>query len=132
MLEPFDMCSFINITPTYNHETSRLVHLWAYSESRFTSPLAARYSTRFDCTVRLRVLCYLMASRRAGVDLGLVFLPCFDFTTWFTAAKIMALLGRRVRRRRCIFCAWKERTDSSTAYENACQSKSLVFHRARL
>ncbi len=90
MLEPFDMCSFINITLTYNHETSRLVHLWAYSESRFTSPLAARYSTRFDCTVRLRVLCYLLASRRAGVDLGLVFLPCFDFTNHGSVGTVCA------------------------------------------
>ncbi len=102
------------------------------SESRLTSPHAARYSTRFDYTVRLRMLRCLMASRRAGVDHGLVFLPGFDFSTCFAAAEIMALLRRRMRRRRFISCTSKERTDSSTASENACQLTSLVFHLALL
>ncbi len=56
------------------------------SESRLTSPHAASYSFRFDCTVRLRVLHCLMAPRRAGVDYCLVFLPGFDFPTCFGAA----------------------------------------------
>ncbi len=106
--------------------------LRASSENRLTSPHAARYSTRFDCTVRLRVLRYLMASRRAGVDHGLVFLPGFDFPTCFATAGIMALLRRPMRWRRFISCTWKERTDSSTASENASQLTSLVFHLALL
>ncbi len=104
----------------------------ASSESRLTSLHAARYSIRFDCTIRLRVLRCLMASHRAGVDHGLVFLPGFDFPIWFAAAEIMALLRRRMRWRRCIPCTWKERTDSSTASENACLLTSLVFHLALL
>ncbi len=74
----------------------------------------------------------LMASHRAGVDHGLVSLPGVDFPTCFAAAEIMALLRRRMRWRRFISCTWKERTDSSTASENACQLTSLVFHLALL
>ncbi len=107
--------------PSGSARNSSHLALRASSESRLTSPHAARYSTRFDCTVRLRVLRCLMASRRAGVDHGLAFLPDFDFPTCFAAAKIMALLRRRMRWRRFISCTWKERTDSSTASENACQ-----------
>ncbi len=111
--------------------SSQLV-LRASSESRLTSPHAARYSTRFDSTVRLRVLRCLMSSCRSGVNHGLVFLPSFTFPTCFAAAEIMALLRRRMRRRTCVSCAWKERTDSSTTSENANQIIPLVFHRARL
>ncbi len=81
--------------------SSQLV-LRASPESCVTSPHAARYFSRFDCTVRLRVSGIWTASRRAVVDHGLVFLLGFDFPTWFTSAEIMALLKRRMQRRRCI------------------------------
>ncbi len=99
---------------------SRLV-IRASSESRLTSSHAARYSTRLDSTAHLRVLCCLMTSSRAGVDYVLVFLSVFDFPTCFAATEIMALLRRRMRRRRRISCDWKEHTDSSTTSKNACQ-----------
>ncbi len=118
--------------PSRSARNSSHLDLRASSESRLTSLQAARYSTRFDCTVSLRVLRCLMASRRAGVDHGLVFLSGFDFPTCFAAAEIMALLRRRMRWRRFISCTWKERTDSSTASENACQLTSLVFQLALL
>ncbi len=66
--------------PSRSARNSSYFGLQASSESHLTSPHAARYSTRFDCTVRLKVLRYLMASRRAGVDHGLVFLSGFDCT----------------------------------------------------
>ncbi len=107
----------------FSHFTIR-----ASSETPLTSPHAARYSTRFDWAVRLRVLRCLMASRRGGVDHGLVFLPGFDFPTCIAAAEIIALLRRRMRCRGFISCTWKKRTGSSTASENACQLTSPVFH----
>ncbi len=45
------------------------------SENHFTSPHAARYSSRFECTVRLRVL--------GGVDHDFGFLPSLDIPTSF-------------------------------------------------
>ncbi len=78
--------------------TSHFV-LLASPESRLTSPHAARYSSGFDCTVRLRQLRRLTASRRAGVEQGLVFLSGLGFPTCFAAAEIMALLRRRMQMR---------------------------------
>ncbi len=73
--------------PSRSARNSSHLALRASSDSRLTSPYAARYSTPFDCTVRLRVLRRLMASRRAGVDHGLVFLSGFDFPTCFAAVE---------------------------------------------
>ncbi len=47
------------------------------SENHFTSPHAARYFSRFECTVHLRVL--------GGVDHDFGFLPILDFPTCFAA-----------------------------------------------
>ncbi len=107
--------------PSRSARNSSHLVLRASSESRLSSPNATRYTMRLDCTVRLRVLRCLMASRKAAADHGLVFLPGFDFPTCFAAAEIMAMLKRRMRRRRCTSYAWKERTDSLKTSENACQ-----------
>ncbi len=67
--------------PSRSSRNSPYLALRASSESRLTSPHAAIYSTRFDFIVRLRVLRRLMASRRAGVDHGLVFLVRWPVAT---------------------------------------------------
>ncbi len=77
--------------PSRSARNSSHLGLQASSESHLTSPHAARYSTRFDCTVRLRVLRCLMASRRAGIDHGLVFLSGFDCRNHGSVEKVYAV-----------------------------------------
>ncbi len=127
----YGLCGGSEIFGLSSRSTRNSSHfaLWASSESRPFASHAVRYSSRFDCTVRPRVLRSLTAFRRTGVDYGLVFLPGLGAPTGFATVETMVLLRLRIRRRICISCAWNGHTDSLVAAVTAFQLASLVFHR---